>query len=200
MHGMKSEMELADEEFEANLAKPSATDANENEGHSPSAMREALTKIKNLADDYEQCATKAGALDCIYDLASAALSAPPEPPSNTSAMRAALLKASDALTEAAHHNLTEEYVNECLALIHAALAAPPDNAEDATKMREALESCLIFIMRLDRAFNPFMQNLLENAIAKASAALSVPPNDLLMKAEEEVQASIKAYKEICEGD
>lgn len=104
MHGMKSQMELADEEFEANLAKAVAMDANEKGGRNPSAMREAL------------------------------------------------------------------------------------------------ESCLVFIMRLDRAFNPFMQNLLENAIAKASAALAVPPNDLLMKAEEEVQAARKAYKEICEGD
>lgn len=41
------------------------------------AMREALARIKNLADDYEQCVTKAGALDNIYALADAALSTPP---------------------------------------------------------------------------------------------------------------------------
>lgn len=46
-----------------------------------------------------------------------------------------------------------------------------NNAE----MREALESCLDFIMRLDRAFNPFMQNLLENAVAKAKTALATSP-------------------------
>lgn len=40
------------------------------------------------------------------------------------------------------------------------------------KLREALESCLGFIMRLDRAFNPYMQNLLEDATAKAEAALA----------------------------
>ncbi len=45
---------------------------------------------------------------------------------------------------------------------------------DAAAMREALIACLDFIMRLDRAFNPFMQNLLEKAIAKANAALSAP--------------------------
>ena len=41
-------------------------------------------------------------------------------------------------------------------------------------MREALRACLDFIGRLDRAFNPFMQNLLEDAIAKANAALAAP--------------------------
>ena len=45
---------------------------------------------------------------------------------------------------------------------------------DMAKLREALEFCLDFIMRLDRAFNPYMQNLLEDAIAKAEAALSSP--------------------------
>lgn len=44
-------------------------------------------------------------------------------------------------------------------------------------MREALESCLDFIMRLDRAFNPLMQNLLEDAIAKANTALAAPPRN-----------------------
>lgn len=41
------------------------------------AMREALARIENLADDYEQCGTKAGALDSIHELACAALAAPP---------------------------------------------------------------------------------------------------------------------------
>lgn len=45
---------------------------------------------------------------------------------------------------------------------------------DAAAMREALESCRDFIMRLDRAFNPFMQKLLEDAITKADAALAEP--------------------------
>lgn len=48
---------------------------------------------------------------------------------------------------------------------------------NAAAMREALRACLDFIMRLDRAFNPLMQNLLENAIAKAQAALSAPPRN-----------------------
>ena len=42
-------------------------------------------------------------------------------------------------------------------------------------MREALESCLNFIVRIDRAFNPFMQGLLEDAVAKAETALATPP-------------------------
>lgn len=50
-------------------------------------------------------------------------------PSNAAAMREALVKASDVLTEAAHHNLTEGYINECLALIHAAIAAPARNCD-----------------------------------------------------------------------
>ena len=50
-------------------------------------------------------------------------------PSNTAKLREALLKANGVLIEAAHHNLTEEYINECLALIHAALAAPPRNCD-----------------------------------------------------------------------
>ena len=42
------------------------------------AMREALVGIKNLADDYEYYGTTmAGALDRIYDLATAALAKPP---------------------------------------------------------------------------------------------------------------------------
>ena len=40
-------------------------------------LREVLARIKNIADDYEQCVTKAGALDTIYDLACTALSVPP---------------------------------------------------------------------------------------------------------------------------
>lgn len=39
-------------------------------------LREALTRIEKLADDYEQCGTKAGALDTIYELAHAALAEP----------------------------------------------------------------------------------------------------------------------------
>lgn len=46
---------------------------------------------------------------------------------------------------------------------------------NAAAMREALESCRNFIVRIDRAFNPFMQGLLENAVAKADAALAAPP-------------------------
>lgn len=51
-----------------------------------------------------------------------------------------------------------------------------DNGNSAA-MRAALRTCLDFIMRLDRAFNPFMQNLLENAIAKAESALAAPPRN-----------------------
>lgn len=39
-------------------------------------MREALVEISKLADDWEIAVTKAGALDRIYELANAALSAP----------------------------------------------------------------------------------------------------------------------------
>ena len=39
-------------------------------------LREALVRIENLADDYEQCGTKAGALDDIYEIARAALAEP----------------------------------------------------------------------------------------------------------------------------
>lgn len=56
---------------------------------------------------------------------------------NNAAMREALLKASDVLTEAAHHNLTEEYINECLALIHDALTAPPRNCDRFSNLRSA---------------------------------------------------------------
>lgn len=38
-------------------------------------------------------------------------------------LREVLLKANGVLIEAAHHNLTEEYINECLALMHAVPAA-----------------------------------------------------------------------------
>lgn len=44
-------------------------------------------------------------------------------------------------------------------------------------MREALSDCLVLIPHLDRAFNPFMRNRLENAIAKARAALAEPPRN-----------------------
>lgn len=46
---------------------------------------------------------------------------------------------------------------------------------NAAAMRDALESCLDFIMRLDRVFNLFMLNLLNGAISKAKAALAKPP-------------------------
>jgi len=39
-------------------------------------LRETLVRIKSIADDYEQCVTKAGALDTIYDLACTALAEP----------------------------------------------------------------------------------------------------------------------------
>ena len=48
---------------------------------------------------------------------------------------------------------------------------------NAAALREALESCLDFIRRIDRAFNPFMQGLLEDAVAKANAALAAPPRN-----------------------
>lgn len=51
------------------------------------------------------------------------------------------------------------------------------NAElknNSAALREALESCLNFIVRIDRAFNPYMQGLLEDAVAKAKAALAEP--------------------------
>jgi len=46
----------------------------------------------------------------------------------------------------------------------------------------------------------FLRRVPGIGLAIDRAALAVPPNDLLMKAEEEVQAARKAYKEICEGD
>lgn len=72
-----------------------------------------------------------------------------------------------------HHREIEELV-----LRHEKeLADARMSSGNAAAMREALESCLDFIMRIDRAFNPFMQNLLEDAIAKAKAALSKPPRN-----------------------
>lgn len=56
---------------------------------------------------------------------------------NAAAMREALLKASIVLKEATHHRLTEEYINECRALIHSALSAPPRNCDRYT-IAEAL--------------------------------------------------------------
>lgn len=46
---------------------------------------------------------------------------------NEAKMREALLKASIVLKEATHHHLTEEYINECLALIYSVLSEPPRN-------------------------------------------------------------------------
>ena len=66
---------------------------------------------------------------------------------------------------------------------------------NAAAMREALRACLDFIMRLDRAFNPFMQNLLENAIAKAKAALAAPPRNCdVGTAEEQAERYMKFCK------
>ena len=42
------------------------------------------------------------------------------------------------------------------------------------QMREALRECHDFLMRIDRPFNPYMQNLLECAIKNAEAALALP--------------------------
>ena len=64
---------------------------------------------------------------------------------------------------------------------------------NAAAMREALESCLDFIMRLDRAFNPFMQNLLEDAIAKANTALSAPPRNCDVGTAEEQAERMRLY-------
>lgn len=55
---------------------------------------------------------------------------------NAAAMREALLKASVVLKEATHHNLTEEYINECLALLHSALSAPPRNFDVGTEKNQ----------------------------------------------------------------
>ncbi len=62
-------------------------------------------------------------------------------------------------------------------IVRQALSAPPEPPSNAAAMREALESCLNFIMRIDRALNPFMQNLLVPAMAKAKAALAAPPRN-----------------------
>ena len=48
---------------------------------------------------------------------------------------------------------------------------------NAAVLREALEYCLDFIMRIDRAFNPYMQQRLETAVSKARDALSAPPRN-----------------------
>ena len=48
---------------------------------------------------------------------------------NTAQMREALLKASVVLKDAKHYILTEEYVNECLAIIYSALSEPPRNCD-----------------------------------------------------------------------
>ena len=48
---------------------------------------------------------------------------------NVTKMREALLKASVVLKDAPHYLLTDEYVNECLALIYSALSEPPRNCD-----------------------------------------------------------------------
>ena len=57
---------------------------------------------------------------------------------NAAKMREALLKASVVLNEATHHNLTEEYINECLALIYSALSDQPRNCDVLSDTQEAL--------------------------------------------------------------
>lgn len=57
MHGMKSQMELADEEFETNLAKASATDACANEEYRQ-LRRMAHERLKK-AEEEVQAARKA---------------------------------------------------------------------------------------------------------------------------------------------
>lgn len=82
------------------------------------------------------------------------------------------------------------------ALVRAALAAPPEPPSNAAAMRGALESCLDFIIRIDRAFNPFMQSLLENAVAKAKAALAAPARNCdRFKTEDEAREAYWAYRE-----
>ena len=49
-----------------------------------------------------------------------------------------------------------------------------DKCGNTAAMREALEYCLDFIMRLDRTFNPYMQQRLETAVSKARDAISMP--------------------------
>lgn len=48
---------------------------------------------------------------------------------NNASIREALMKASAVLKEATHHNLTEEYINECIALICSAISEPPRNCD-----------------------------------------------------------------------
>ena len=69
-------------------------------------------------------------------------------------LREALLKANGVLIEAAHHNLTEEYINECLALIHAALAAPARNCDVGTPEEQNKRLCSNYfsIRRSDHSF------------------------------------------------
>ena len=117
MHGMKSLKELADEEYKINLAKAVAVDACANEEYRQ--LRRAAHERLMKAEREVQAARKAYKEICEGD-------ANEKEGCNPSAMREALLKASDVLTEAVHHNLTEEYINECLALIHAALSATPE--------------------------------------------------------------------------
>ena len=70
---------------------------------------------------------------------------------------------------------------------------PKANPGNAAAMREALEVCFDFIMRLDRAFNPFMQILFENAIAKAKAALAAPPRNCEVGTAEEQSKRFHSY-------
>lgn len=76
---------------------------------------------------------------------------------------------------------------------------------NAAAMREALRACFGFIMRLDRAFNPFMQKLLEDAITKAKAALAKPPRNCdVGTAEEQAKRFAKycqniSFKSSCNG-
>lgn len=89
---------------------------------------------------------------------------------------------------------TARYMAEAIVAINEAVASLPSPG-NVTAMREALESCLNFIVRIDRAFNPLMQSLLEDAVAKAKAALAAPPRncDRFATANDAVEAYIAAH-------
>ena len=85
-------------------------------------------------------------------------------------------------------------VKELADRIEAAAKREKAQLGNSAAMREALEVCLDFIMRLDRAFNPFMQNMLENAIAKSNASLSAPPRNCDVGTAEE---QAKRFGKVC---
>lgn len=87
---------------------------------------------------------------------------------------------------------TARYMSEAIDAINEAVSSSSAPG-DAAVLREALESCLDFIIRIDRAFNPYMQGLLEDAVAKAKAALAASARNCDVGTAEEQAKRFKAF-------